>query len=170
MPLSHKFRFIVLLLVLGSVAGCDQASKHLARAELGPFGFVQLPGGLGELRIAENPGSFLSLGDSLPAPWRLALLTVAVAVGLFGLLAYLAFSPKVRRSPFLGLALIWAGGMSNLFDRVTRQGLVTDFVFIRVGPFHTGVFNPADVMIMLGVAALVFDQWNQRKRNALNPG
>jgi signal peptidase II len=59
--------------------------------------------------------------------------------------------------------------MSNLFDRVTRQGLVTDFVFIRVGPFHTGVFNAADVMVMVGMAVLVIDIWRRRRVGASEP-
>jgi signal peptidase II len=137
--------------------GCDQTSKHIARTELKHLGSVTLP--FGEFRLAENSGSFLSLGDSLPEPLRLALLTVGVALGLSGLLAYLAGSTRLSRYSFIGLGLMWAGGTSNLIDRVTRQGLVTDFIFIRVGPLHTGVFNPADVMIMIGLAVIVCDLW-----------
>lgn len=81
MTLTRKLRLALLLSVLLCAVGCDQTSKHFARAELGPFGFVTLPGGFGELRLAENPGSFLSLGASLPEPWRLGLLTIGVGVG-----------------------------------------------------------------------------------------
>jgi signal peptidase II len=155
MPFSRKIRLLVLLFVLGCTAGCDQTSKHLARAGLGHLGSVTLPGGFGELRLAENPGSFLSLGDSLPEPLRLALFTVGAGACLLGLFAYLVNTQLGRRS-FIGLALIWAGGTSNLIDRITRQGLVTDFMFIRVGPLHTGIFNVADVMVMLGLVVLFF--------------
>jgi signal peptidase II len=161
MPFSSKFRLFLLLLVLVCAVGCDQTSKHIARTELKHLGSVTLPGGFGEFRLAENPGSFLSLGDSLPEPLRLALLTVGVGLGLIGLLAYLAGSARLSRYSFIGLALIWAGGTSNLIDRVTREGLVTDFIFIRVGPLHTGVFNSADVMITIGMAVLVCDLWKR---------
>ncbi len=163
MPFSRKFRLFALLLVLACAGGCDQTSKHLARTELGHLGLVTLPGGFGELRLAENPGSFLSLGDSLPIPFRLALFTIGVGVGLLGLLVYLAVGTRLSRCSFIGLALIWAGGTSNLVDRIARHGLVTDFVIIRVGPFHTGVFNAADVMIMIGVTALICDLWKRRR-------
>jgi len=163
MPISSKSRLLILLLVLGCTVGCDQTSKHIARTELKHRGSVTLPGGFGEFRLAENPGSFLGLGTSLPDSLRLGLLTVGVGVGLLALLAYLAGSARLNRYSFIGLALIWAGGTSNLVDRVTRQGLVTDFIFIRVGPLHTGTFNAADVMIMIGMAVLVCDLWKRRQ-------
>ena len=169
MTLTRKLRLALLLSVLLCAVGCDQTSKHFARAELGPLGFVTLPGGFGELRLAENPGSFLSLGASLPEPWRLGLLTIGVGVGLLLLFAYLAGNARLNWICFLGLTLVWAGGTSNFIDRLTRKGLVTDFVFLRVGPLHTGVFNAADVLIMTGLAALAYDLWRRRHQRASEP-
>ena len=166
MPLSHKFRLVILLLVLGCTVGCDQTSKHFARIRLGESGFVTLPGGFGELRLAQNPGSFLSLGASLPESLRLTLLTFGVGAGLCGILIYLVVSCRLRWLSFAGLALVWAGGTSNLIDRITRHGRVSDFIFIQVGPFHTGIFNVADVVIMLGFAALAWELWKQRHNPA----
>src|SRR4051812_19745326 len=108
MPLTHKLRLAILVLVLVSTVGCDQTSKHIARTELGEQGFITLPGGFGEFRVAENPGSFLSLGAALPEPLRLTLLTVGVGAGLLGLLAYLQFSRRLNWLSFVGLALVWA--------------------------------------------------------------
>ncbi len=164
MHLSQKLRLAILLLMVGFIVGCDQTSKHIARNELGERGFITLPGGFGEFRLAENPGSFLSLGDSLPKPLRLILFTIAVGVGLFSLLAYLAFGRQLSWLSFVGLGLVWAAGTSNLIDRITRHGLVSDFIFIRVGPLHTGVFNVADVVIMIGIAAFGCDLWRRRHK------
>jgi signal peptidase II len=161
MHFSRKIRLFILMLFLGCAAGCDQASKHLARSALEHSGAVTLPGGFGELRLAENPGSFLSLGGSLPKPLRHALFTLGNAVWLLALFAFLV-GTRPGRCNFIGLALIWVGGSSNLIDRVTRHGLVTDFVILRVGPFHTGVFNAADVMIMAGLAILIYDYCKRR--------
>jgi signal peptidase II len=172
MQLSRKIRLLILLLVLGCCAGCDQASKHLARSGLDHSGSVTLPGGFGELRVAENPGSFLSLGDSLPKPLRLALFTVGAGVGLLGLFAFLVGTrARLGRWQFIGLALIWVGGTSNLIDRVARHGLVTDFVILRIGPIHTGIFNAADVMIMAGFAILVWHLcWRKSWKMGDGPG
>jgi signal peptidase II len=157
----RKLRLAVLLLVLGCTVGCDQTSKHFARTELSRFDSVALPGGFGELRLAENPGAFLSLGDSLPRSVRLLCFTLGVGAGLLALLVQLLASTKLRWMPFVAQATVIAGGASNLIDRITRQGLVTDFITIRVGPFQTGVFNVADTLIMLGVGLLLLARWKR---------
>jgi signal peptidase II len=165
MNLSRKLRLTVMLLVLGCTVGCDQTTKHIARCELGERGSIMLPGGFGEFRLADNPGSFLSFGDSLPKSLRLAVFTIGVGFGLFSLLAYLVFGNRFGWLIFVGLGLVWAGGMSNMIDRITRHGLVSDFIFIHIGPFHTGIFNVADVIIMIGGAVIACDLWlRQRKR------
>src|ERR1039457_4624225 len=153
-----RFRAIrlgVALLVLLGTVGCDQATKHFARTGLSQLASQALPGGFVELQLAENPGAFLSLGASLPATVRGALLTLAVGLGLAILLAYLLGGARLRRLSFLGLALILAGGTSNLVDRLARHGLVTDYIVIRAGPFHTGIFNGADLALMAGALMLV---------------
>ncbi len=157
----RRLRLGVMLLVLAGTVGCDQTAKHFARTRLGASDSVTFPGGFGEFRLAENPGSFLNFGAALPEPARLALLTIGVATGLVILFLYLAANSRLSRMAFLGLALVLAGGTSNLIDRVTRHGLVTDFVLLRVGPVHTGIFNPADVIIVLGMALLACSFWKR---------
>ena len=151
MRLSRTFRFLALLLVLSCTAGCDQATKHLARSGLAQPGSTTFCGHSIELTLAENPGAFLSLGASLPPAARSAILTAGVSFALACLLAYLVSAPGLSSASFWGLALSWAGGASNLFDRFTRHGLVTDFMVFRLGPLHTGVFNLADLAIVAGM-------------------
>jgi signal peptidase II len=47
-----------------------------------------------------------------------------------------------------------AGGASNWIDRAVR-GSVVDFMNVGIGPVRTGVFNVADVAIMLGAVLIV---------------
>jgi signal peptidase II len=148
-------RLLAVLLVLAGTAGCDQAAKHLARTELNPAASVTFPGHFLEFTLAENPGAFLNLGASLPGDARVAILGVGVSLGLAFLLAYLVRAPGLRWLSFLGLALVWAGGVSNLIDRFIRHGRVTDFMVVRAGPLHTGVFNLADFAVMTGIVLFV---------------
>lgn len=161
MRLARKARLACLLFLLVCTVGCDQISKHIARAGLSQMDSVSLPGGLVELKLAENPGSFLSLGALLPGSTRFVIFTLGVGVGLVALLAYLISRARIDRTHFIGLSFVMAGGMSNLLDRIFRHGLVTDFVTIHIGPFHTGIFNPADVLIMAGLALII---WRFRRR------
>jgi len=166
MNLSRSLRLVVMLFVFACTVGCDQTTKHLARSKLGERGFVLLPGGWGELRLAENPGAFLSWGDSLPKSFRVTLFTIAAGTGLAGLLVYLVWGRRLSGLVFLGLGLVCAGGFSNLIDRITQHGLVSDFIFIQIGPLHTGVFNVADVVILIGGALVAVDFWRRRHEHA----
>jgi signal peptidase II len=161
---SRTIRLITISLVLVGTAGCDQATKHLARTELGQMGSITLPGRFIEFTLAENHGAFLSLGASLPEVVRIAL-TVGVSLGLSFLLAYLIRAPRLRWLSLLGLALIWAGGVSNLIDRFIRHGAVTDFMVVRAGPLHTGIFNLADFALIVGMLLLAASLSDRPREN-----
>jgi signal peptidase II len=152
---SRSLRLAASLLVLICTVGCDQATKHLARTQLSQSGPANLAGGCIQLVISENPGGFLSLGAGLPQNLRVGILMIGVGLGLTVLLAYMLRKAKLPWIAFMGLALIWAGGASNLIDRFFRHGLVTDFIFVRFGPLHTGVFNVADTAIVAGALLLI---------------
>jgi signal peptidase II len=147
-----KGRLLALILLLTTV-GCDRATKHFAKLELENSPPRVFLGGLFRLEYAENTGAFLSLGASLPAPLRTGLLTFGVAAGLTAI-AVLAWKRRWSGSFLAAAALIWAGGASNLADRAIR-GSVVDFMVLEAGPLRTGVFNVADVAIMLGAFLLV---------------
>jgi signal peptidase II len=172
---SLKLRLVALTSVLALTVGCDQVSKHVARTLLDPAESIPLLGGFAELILRENPGSFLSLGASLPEPIRRFLLTFAVGVSLVALLIYIARNgARLGLLFFAALALIWAGGTSNLIDRIVREGHVTDFLILRLGPLQTGVFNAADVIIVVGALALAVSIYRapseKSKDDLLRPG
>jgi signal peptidase II len=149
-------RWVAVFLIVLSTLGCDQATKQMARAGLGSGDSTSTAGGLLEFTLAENPGAFLSLGALLPASLRVGVFTVGTGMGLIVLLVYLIRSPRLTRLTLVGFALILGGGAGNLLDRLTREGLVTDFMILRVGPLHTGVFNVADMAVMAGVGVLLY--------------
>ena len=158
-------RLFALLGILLVTGGCDQVSKHVARTGLRGQDVIVLPGGFVQLALAENSGAFLSLGASLPPLIRVGIVTVGVSVGLFFLLIYMVRKPGLPALAFLGLSLVWAGGVSNLVDRLTRGGMVTDFLFLRAGPLHTGVFNIADMAVLAGaLLVIVSAQMQSRPR------
>jgi len=57
----------------------------------------------------------------------------------------------------LGFALIMAGALGNLIDRVT-QGHVIDFFLVHTQTWAFAVFNVADSYITVGAIAIVIDE------------
>ncbi|HEY8141923.1 MAG TPA: signal peptidase II [Kofleriaceae bacterium] len=148
-------RSLVLLALFGfGLVGCDQASKEVAQTRLQGEPNVHLLGGVVTMAYAENPGAFLGLGDRLPDGARVALLVV-VNLGILAALGWWAFRRRQDVLARVAATLVIAGGAGNLIDRVMREGgRVVDFMVVRVGPVKTGVFNVADVAVMIGVGLL----------------
>jgi len=55
---------------------------------------------------------------------------------------------------------VFAGGISNLIDRIL-WGSVVDFMSVGVGPLRTGIFNVADVAVMIGIALIAPRTWRR---------
>ena len=148
-------RSALLLLLLGvGMVGCDQASKEVAQSRLEGEPNVHLLGGVVTMAYAENPGAFLGLGDDLPDGARVALLVV-VNLGILAALGWWAFRRRQDVLVRVAATLVIAGGAGTLIDRVLREGgRVVDFLVVAVGPVKTGVFNVADVAVMIGVGLL----------------
>ena len=88
---------------------------------------------------------------------------------LFGLVGWMRGWAKellVAFSVILALALVLAGGLSNLIDRFVHDGYVVDFINLGVGHVRTGIFNVADVAITVGVVMLLIQSLRSRKRDA----
>ena len=153
-PLARWYRLTLVSLVLAGTVGCDQATKQLAISHLRDEPAQSFLGGVLRLAFAENSGAFLSLGGQLPAPLRFALLTLGVGLILIAALVYLLKSRQLSQLHTVALALAVGGGLSNWYDRLVNDGRVVDFLILGVGPVRTGVFNVADVAIMVGVGLL----------------
>lgn len=165
-----RLRLSLLLALLAPSVACDQATKALAVTHLRGAPPLELldAGVFARLVYAENPGAFLGLGRALPDPVRTAVFSIGVLALLVGLAVVLVRGARSasehnaflrgRLAP-LGLALILAGGVGNLIDRVARPGgRVVDFaqLGLRAPPLdlRTGVFNVADLYIVAGAGIM----------------
>jgi signal peptidase II len=142
-------KWLVVLVLFAATIGCDRVTKHVAADKLAGMAPQSFLADTVRLTYAENTGGFLSLGAGLAEPIRAALFTIGNAVLLLGLCVLLCRSawPSWRTA---GLALFIAGGVSNWLDRLV-DGRVIDFLNVGVGWLRTGVFNVADMAVMLGV-------------------
>ncbi|GAA5114274.1 signal peptidase II [Haloechinothrix salitolerans] len=136
------------------VLALDLATKILAVAVLEGQEPVRILGGAVYLQLLRNPGAAFSMATGMT--WLLAIIAIIV-VG-----AIIWIAPKLRSTGWaIGLALVLAGALGNLVDRIFRapgvlQGHVVDFVSVfapngEVWP----VFNVADSAIVCGGILIV---------------
>lgn len=146
--------YILLLAVFGCV-GCDQSTKAVARHLLEPGERISLLGDTLRLSLAENAGGFLSLGESLPQDIRDIAFLWVVPLVLIAFAAYFALSARLRSGKVIAAGLFIGGGLGNFIDRVTNDGRVYDFLNVGIGSVRTGIFNVADMILMVAIAYLV---------------
>ncbi len=145
--------FILLFLLLLNV-GCDQISKNIVRRNISEYEHISVIKDRFTLTKVENSGAFLSLGDEMPYIFRLILLTGLPLIFLGYGLYFLFFKRNQPISMQIALCFLIGGGIGNLYDRIVH-GSVTDFMHIDFKLFQTGVFNFADISIMIGVGILL---------------
>jgi signal peptidase II len=153
-------KIIAFLLIVAAVIAFDRVGKQLAIHYLSDGLLRSCLAGTVRLEYHTNPGAFLGLGSELPEEIRTGLLLLITGAVLIWLSVVL-----IRETGFglaaTGLSLVWAGGFSNIIDRLV-YGRVVDFMDVGVGAFRTGMFNPADVAIMAGIPVILIGWWRWR--------
>lgn len=148
---SFQTRLITVLAIVGVTVGLDQWTKALAVTHLQGKPPRPYLGGFFDLEYAENTGAFLSLGENLDPFTKRIVLNALPALLLVGLLVYIFRDKTIDRWQTAALAFIVGGGLSNIVDRVLND-YVVDMMHIQVTEWlETGVFNVADMAIMLGM-------------------
>lgn len=144
---------LAIVLTLVATIGCDRVTKHVATSTLADAPERSYLGDTVRLAYVENTGGFLSLGATLPPIVRTGIFTVATGLMLFGMVV-IAIRSRWTGWRAVGVTLFVAGGLSNWIDRVLR-GSVVDFLNVGIGSLRTGIFNVADVAVMLGIGVLI---------------
>jgi signal peptidase II len=138
--------------------GCDQASKRVAAEVLKGTETLSFMGDVLRLTYAENRGAFLGFGGGWPEPLRWLAFTGVALVVVVASLGWIVARTRQHRHQNLAvwaMVLVAAGGAGNLVDRIVRDGRVIDFMNLGLGPVRTGIFNMADVQIMVGLGLLL---------------
>ena len=145
------------LVILVLLVGLDQWTKWAIVKSI-PLGdtFEVVPGFF-ELTYVRNTGAAFSSFDGI-GMWFFILLTIAA----LGVMIYYFFKSDNSKIDF-ALALIMAGALGNLIDRI-RFGYVRDFFLFYIFGSPFAVFNVADVCITLGFVLLFVSLfWQDRK-------
>src|SRR5215510_5633048 len=119
-------RATLLFSLITCTVGCDRITKHIATVTLAGVAARSVLADTVRLEYVENTGGFLSMGADL-TPWlRNAIFVVGTA---FILATLLVAGIKLRGNLWhlVAVCLLFAGGASNLLDRVA-YGAVVDFL------------------------------------------
>lgn len=155
MKQKRMMRLIFLAFVLVLNIGCDQISKNIVRNNISEYEHISVIKDRFTLTKVENSGAFLSLGDNMPYIFRLIILS-GLPIVFLGYGLYFLFTKQNLPKTFqIALCFLIGGGIGNLYDRIVH-GSVTDFMHMDFKIFQTGVFNFADISIMIGVGILLF--------------
>jgi signal peptidase II len=138
--------------ILAGWLALDVVTKQLALAVLQPPGVPhQVLGDVVRFTLSFNRGAALgmSLGEwSRPA---FTAISLAMLVVLWHLYRTTAPADRLRT---VVLALITAGALGNLIDRLRWDRGVVDFIDIGIGRLRWWTFNVADAGITVGALAL----------------
>lgn len=158
-------KVLILVIVMFNI-GCDQITKTIVRDHVNYNANIKIINDHITLTKVENSGAFLSVGDSLGTTVKfITLLLMPAVVLLMG--AYYVMSRKdLDKVLVFGICCVIGGGAGNLYDRVL-YGSVTDFLHIDFVLFQTGVFNAADLSIMVGMLLILIHSFSRKNIMAI---
>lgn len=161
---------ILSLVIIFTGAFLDQGTKNLMRSLLATQPFYAITSWWTWV-YAWNPGVSFGLLASAHnyQRWALAIAILIITGGM------IVGSIRAERAwQRWGFALVAAGALGNLWDRVWH-GAVFDFILVHWGVWAFPAFNVADMLVSMGFLALVCDSfqckaWSIAKKTPLPAG
>jgi signal peptidase II len=164
----NRFRITALcvLTLLVNVA-LDRITKILAVTYLKGVAPISFLRDTVVLYYTENSGAFLSIGSTWPQSVKfIFLLIIPIVVCVAGLIYCCVAETDLTRA--LLIVTVLAGGMCNLFDRVTNNFQVIDFLNFGIGGLRTGVLNVADLSVTFGAILVILHEWKTTRKKEGN--
>ena len=150
--------------VVAAVTAVDVFTKWWAESALRPQGFPRsVAGEWLRLTLVYNPGAAFGLNVGEHSRWVFMGLTV-IALAILGRLYMNTRDGDMPRA--IALALVCAGALGNLIDRVRSDRGVVDFIDIGIGATRWPTFNAADVAVSSGAVLLAWVLWYQDQKDS----
>jgi len=140
----------------------DQISKAWIESHFNLYESIAVLPVLDITRL-HNPGAAFSfLADAGGwQRWFFTGLALVVSTGIVWGLRRI--DPRQQLALAAGLALIMGGAIGNVIDRL-QHGFVIDFVHVHWGDAYFPAFNIADAAITVGAGLLLWDAWQEWRR------
>jgi signal peptidase II len=154
--------------VLVVVALVDVVTKAIAVRTLWPQRVPHdLLGSVVRFTLVYNPGAAFGLHVGPQSRWIFTGLTI-VALVILGRLYVATTRGDVPR--VLALALVCAGAVGNLLDRLRSDLGVVDFLDVGIGDSRWPTFNVADMAVSAGAVLLAWVLWQEDRALANGRG
>ncbi len=146
---DKRVNIMVILGLLGAavLVGIDQLTKWLVVSNMQLHESIQLIK-IGELEVL-NFSYYLNDGSAFSMFGGKTEMLICVTSLMMGAMLCAMVLKKVKTLPYIiSFSLIIAGGVGNLIDRLFNDGLVVDFIDVRMINF--AIFNFADICAVCG--------------------
>lgn len=143
----------------------DIVTKAMAVATLAPQHIPHdVVGETVRLTLVYNPGAAFGLHLG---PYSRIIFTVLTFVALVMLWRLYRTTPQGDSRRTLALALVCAGAVGNLLDRLRSSRGVVDFIDIGTATWRWPTFNVADMAVTSGAILLAIVLWQEDRAAAL---
>ncbi|MBU1744855.1 MAG: signal peptidase II [Proteobacteria bacterium] len=156
-------RNILFLAITFLVMLLDQATKAWIISTMRIYDSFVVIEGFFSITHVRNPGAAFGFLAGAPPLFRHIFFLAVTVAAIALILHYLRVSRIEEPSLVSALALILAGAVGNLIDRI-RFGEVVDFLDVYIGSHHWPAFNVADSAITVGAVVLMAVLLRRRKQ------
>src|SRR3954471_5696678 len=127
--MKNIFRYVFIIALLVVNISCDQLSKSIVRAKMIDQQEINVLKHLKLIKV-ENTGAFLSLGTTIPQPFKAIILWFVPLVFLLIAFVYVLTKRTLTLARITAICFVIGGGVGNIFDRLIH-GSVTDFMHLH---------------------------------------
>jgi len=153
-----------IIFIVIAIIGLDQWTKKIIITNFSLYDSVNIIDGFFNITYVLNPGAAFGFLAQMNERFRV-IFFVVITILAIALVLYLLYKEKNHILRRYAYALILAGAIGNLIDRVTI-GKVVDFLDFYVGRYHWPAFNVADISISCGVGLLILDMFFEKRKNS----
>ena len=142
--------------VVAVIVVVDVVTKMIARTALVPFAPQQVVGDVLRLTLVRNQGAAFGLYLGEYSRYIFMVLTVGALIILWRLYQSTREGDVPRT---LAIALVCAGALGNLIDRIRWHEGVVDFIDVGFRDMRWPTFNVADMAVSTGAFLLAWVLW-----------
>ncbi|MEJ2484056.1 MAG: signal peptidase II [Gemmatimonadota bacterium] len=146
--------------IMSVVVLVDYLSKEWIVANIPMYAKRSVIGDFLRITYTHNPGA--AFGINIGEHSRLFFLGLAL-VALVVLFLIYRSTPREDLLRLVALALIAAGAIGNILDRLRYEAGVVDFIDVGIGDWRFWTFNVADSAVSVGAVLLLISFWQEER-------